>query len=133
MINLKFAAAVENLEKQRVERETKEKEEQGFFTRLINGDKVVEPAKNTGNLRISKVLAQSIVFNCQSSFIHYFVGMKLSFEMSRELLLYFCKRYELDQSRTHLLLHDLEASQKQQINEITFADVLNISEERKRK
>ena len=34
--------------------------------------------------------------------------MKLPFEMTRELLLHFSKKYELDQQRTHILLHELE-------------------------
>lgn len=60
-------------------------------------------------MRITKTLAQNIVFNSMSSFIGFFLGFRLSFEQSRELMLHFCKKYELDQSRTHLLLSELEA------------------------
>lgn len=82
-------------------------------------------------MRINKTLAQSIVFNCMSSFIAFFVTMRLGFDQARELTLHFCKKYELDQARTHLLLHDLEVGQKEQIYEITPADIQNISEVRK--
>ena len=32
---------------------------------------------------------------------------------SKEVVLFFCKRYELDSSRTHLLLSELESAQNQ--------------------
>lgn len=60
-------------------------------------------------MKISKVLAQNIIFNTMSQFITYFVNLKLPFESSRELLMHFCKKYELDQGRTHLLLSELES------------------------
>ena len=47
-------------------------------------------------MKISKVLAQNIIFNTMSQFINYFVNLKLPFESSRELLMHFCKKYELD-------------------------------------
>jgi len=46
-------------------------------------------------------------------------------------MLHFCKKYELDQSRTHLLLSELEAGQKNQNYEITQKDKANLSEQRK--
>ena len=84
-------------------------------------------------MRITKTLAQNIVFNSMSSFIGFFLGFRLSFEQSRELMLHFCKKYELDQSRTHLLLSELEAGQKNQNYEITQKDKANLSEQRKQK
>lgn len=45
---------------------------------------------------ISKTLAQNIVFNTISQFIGYMVNLRLSFEHARELLLFFCKKYEVD-------------------------------------
>lgn len=43
----------------------------------------------------------------------HFINFKYSLENSKEVILYFCKRYELDQSRTHLLLSELESAQNQ--------------------
>ena len=60
-------------------------------------------------LRISKTLAQNIIFNTMSQFLPYFVSFQMKFEQSRDLLFYFCKKYELDQGRTHLLLSELES------------------------
>jgi hypothetical protein len=38
----------------------------------------------------------------------------MKFEQSRDLLFYFCKKYELDQGRTHLLLSELESISRNQ-------------------
>ena len=48
-------------------------------------------------------------------------------------MLHFCKKYELDQSRTHLLLHDLEAAQRDQMYELAPEDYKEISIERRQK
>lgn len=47
-------------------------------------------------MRITKALAQNIVFNSSSSFISIFIGLRLTFVQAKELMLYFCKKYELD-------------------------------------
>lgn len=84
-------------------------------------------------MRISKVLAQNIIFNTLSSFIAHFVNLQLPFEQSRELLMHFCKKYELDQGRTHLLLSELESIQKNTRFAITWKDIKIISETAKNK
>jgi hypothetical protein len=63
-------------------------------------------------MRIQKPLAQNIIFNSLSKFLFHFVNFQLPFESSKEVLLFFCDKYELDQSRTHLLLSELESIQK---------------------
>jgi hypothetical protein len=52
----------------------------------------------------------------------------MSFDTSREVLLHFCKKYELDQQRTHLLLHDLESGQEHKVQAVTFEDIRELSE-----
>ena len=84
-------------------------------------------------MRISKVLAQNIIFNTTSQFICYFVNLKLPFDSSRELLMHFCKKYELDQGRTHLLLSELESVQKNSRYAVTWKDIKRISETRRQK
>ena len=84
-------------------------------------------------MRISKVLAQNIIFNTTSQFICYFVNLKLPFDSSRELLMHFCKKYELDQGRTHLLLSELESVQKNARYAVTWKDIKRISENRRQK
>lgn len=98
VINVKFAAACENLEKERLEREKTEKES-GLFGGIIKffGEDKIPEIKLGGTLRIAKPLAQTIVFNAQNNFIKFFVGMRLSFDVARELMLHFCKKYEIDQ------------------------------------
>lgn len=61
-------------------------------------------------MRIPKILAQNIIFNTISNFMFHFINFKYSLTNSKEVVLYFCKRYELDQSRTHLLLSELESA-----------------------
>jgi hypothetical protein len=58
-----------------------------------------EPAsekKKTQTMRIPKSLAQNIIFNTISNFMFHFINFKYSLENSKEVILYFCKRYELD-------------------------------------
>jgi len=45
--------------------------------------------------------------------------------------MHFCKKYELDQSRTHLLLSELESVQKNSRYAITWKDLKGISEQTK--
>lgn len=66
--------------------------------------------KKAQTMRIPKSLAQNIIFNTISNFMFHFINFKYSLEHSKEVILYFCKRYELDQSRTHLLLSELESA-----------------------
>ena len=84
-------------------------------------------------MRISKVLGQNIIFNTTSQFITYFVNLKLPFDSSRELLMFFCKKYELDQGRTHLLLSELESVQKNSRYAVTYKDIQQISIQKKQK
>ena len=63
-------------------------------------------------MKINKALAQQIVFNAHQDFIAYYVSFKLTFDQARGLVLHFLNKYELDQSRTHLLMHDLENAQR---------------------
>lgn len=136
IINLKFQDAVVTLEKQQKEKDENEKKEKesgiiGFFKKVADLPKkdsksVAEPQKS-GTMRISKTIAQNIVFNCQSTFSTFFVGLKLPFEQSRELTLHFCKKYELDQSRSHLLLSELEQQQKNAVYQVTDKDLALMS------
>ena len=57
-------------------------------------------------------MAQNIVFNILSKFLYYFVNFQLAFDISKDILLLFCQKYELDSNRTHLLLSELESIQK---------------------
>ena len=92
-----------------------------------------ESKQKPQTMKISKTLAQNIIFNTTSQFISYFVNLKLPFESSRELLMHFCKKYELDQGRTHLLLSELESVQKNAIYAVTWKDIKKISAEKKRR
>ena len=47
--------------------------------------------------------------------------------------MHFCKKYELDQGRTHLLLSELESVQKNSRYAVTWKDIKRISESRKQK
>ena len=47
--------------------------------------------------------------------------------------MHFCKKYELDQGRTHLLLSELESVQKNARYAVTWKDIKTISSEKKNK
>ena len=47
-------------------------------------------------MRIPKSLAQNIIFNTISNFLFHFINFKYSMEMSMQVILFFCKKYELD-------------------------------------
>jgi hypothetical protein len=79
------------------------------------------------SLRIPKTLAQNIIFNSLSKFLYHFVNFQLSFEISREVLLSFCHKYELDHNRTHLLLSELESIQKKTRFSITEREIKEMS------
>lgn len=50
------------------------------------------------------------------------MNFQLNFDASKEILLYFCNKYELDQNRTHLLLSELESIQKKSRFAITYKE-----------
>jgi hypothetical protein len=81
-------------------------------------------------MRIPKILAQNIIFNTISNFMFHFINFKYSLANSKEVVLYFCKRYELDQARTHLLLSELEAAQNECQLALTPAELQSISKEK---
>jgi hypothetical protein len=55
------------------------------------------------------------------------VNFQLSFEISKEVLLFFCNKYELDSNRTHLLLSELESIQKKSRFAITAKELREIA------
>ena len=81
-------------------------------------------------MRISKALAQNIIYNTMSSFLQYFVNFRMSFVDSRDLLMTYCKKYELDQARTHLLLSELESIQRAETNYLTEEELKEMRKSR---
>ena len=69
-----------------------------------------ERRKKSETMRISKVLAQNIIFNTVSNFMFHFINFKYELDSAKDVILFFCKRYELDPSRTHQLLSELESA-----------------------
>jgi hypothetical protein len=60
----------------------------------------------------------------------HFINFRYSLEDSREVILYFCKKYELDQSRTHLLLSELQSAQNQSFLTLTDFEIKMLSKEK---
>ena len=77
-------------------KESKSKTEAPRKEESKSGINQTQPKPKNQTMRISKVLAQNIIFNTTSQFICYFVNLKLPFDSSRDLLMHFCKKYELD-------------------------------------
>lgn len=96
-----------------------------------DGNKKDSSARGAGGkaqtMRIPKILAQNIIFNTISNFMFHFINFKYSLSNSKEVILYFCKRYELDQSRTHLLLSELESAQNNSHLALTLEELSEIS------
>ena len=53
---------------------------------------------------------KSVAFNFLSQFVYYLVNFGLAFETARDLILFFCEKYELEEEKTHLLLSELESA-----------------------
>lgn len=53
-----------------------------------------------------------MIFNELSKFVQFFINFGLRFETSNDLLMELCEGFLLDQSRTHLLLTELQSNQK---------------------
>jgi hypothetical protein len=52
--------------------------------------------KKKNTMRIHKSLAQNIIFNTISNFLVHFVNYQVEYHQSKDVVLYFCKKYELD-------------------------------------
>jgi len=55
---------------------------------------------------------QSLIFNELSRFVHHFCNMMVPFDEAHELLIYFCNLYQVEKSKMHLLLTELQSNQK---------------------
>ena len=98
IINYKFHEAIRQIEIAEKKEESKEPMTVagnwlfGKLKEVIKSNDKKEKKPPT----ISKTVAQNIVFNNMSLFIGYFVNLKLAFEPSRELVMFVCKKFELD-------------------------------------
>ena len=52
----------------------------------------------------------NIIFNVLSSYLRHLSQYGVSLEVSKNIMLYFCERYELDKDRTQLILSELEST-----------------------
>ncbi len=66
-----------------------------------------------------------------SKFIFHFVNFSFPFDQSKEIILQFAKKYELDAGRTHLLLSELESTQKKSRFILTDKDLRVVSLEKR--
>lgn len=73
----------------------------------------------------------NIIFNVLSSYLHYFSQFGVKLETSKNIMLYFCERYELDKDRTQLLLSELESNYTKE--GFTPEEQLRINREKKKK
>lgn len=56
----------------------------------------------------------NIIFNVLSQYTRYMSQFGVDLDTSKSILIYFCKRYQLDKDRTQLLLSELQASYTKQ-------------------
>jgi len=62
--------------------------------------------------------------------MYHFVNFKYSLYQSKLVVLYFCNKYELDESRTHLLLSELESLQNSANLTLSEKEIAFISREK---
>ena len=54
----------------------------------------------------------NLIFNELSKFVLHFCHMALPFDQATELLIYFCNVYQMEKSKMHILLTELQSNQK---------------------
>lgn len=54
----------------------------------------------------------NLIFNELSRFVMHFCNMALPFDLANELLIYFCNIYQMEKSKMHILLTELQSNQK---------------------
>lgn len=54
----------------------------------------------------------NVIFNVLTQFQYHLTHFSMPLDKSRDLIEYFCERYQMDRERTHLLLSELESSNK---------------------
>ena len=54
----------------------------------------------------------NLIFNELSKFVMHFCNMALPFDQANELLIYFCNVYQMEKSKMHILLTELQSNQK---------------------
>lgn len=54
----------------------------------------------------------NLIFYELSRFVQHFCNMALPFDQAHELLVYFCNIYQMEKSKMHILLTELQSNQK---------------------
>ena len=54
----------------------------------------------------------NIIFNELSRFVHHFCTMAVPFKEAQELLIHFCDKYQVEKTKMHVLLTELQSNQK---------------------
>ena len=54
----------------------------------------------------------NLIFNELSRFVMHFCNMSLPYDQANELLVYFCNMYQMENSKMHILLTELQSNQK---------------------
>lgn len=54
----------------------------------------------------------NLIFNELSKYVQHFCNMLLPYENANEILIYFCNMYQMEKSKMHILLTELQSSQK---------------------
>jgi len=52
----------------------------------------------------------NLIFNELSKFVMHFCNMALPFDQAHELLIYFCNVYQVEKSKMHILLTELQSN-----------------------
>lgn len=82
--------------------------ERGFFRKGFSSLKGLLAAGKPPDARAS----HNLVFNELSRFVQSSINLGLPLEQAQQLLLGFCDQYQVEQSRVHLLLTELQSNQR---------------------
>lgn len=101
----------------------KEKEK-GFFKKGLSSLKGLISSKDKPDKQTELKANQNLIFNELSRFVQSSINFSLSYEQANELLISFCEQFQLEQSRIHLLLTELQSNQKKTANMFTEKELL---------
>lgn len=110
VVDVKVQEAIRRKKKKSVSQMSqKELKEKNFFKKGFGKLKNVFQTKEQKS-SIEMKTNQNLIFNELSKFVQHFINFSLPYEEANNLLVYFCEYFQMEQSRMHLLLTELQSN-----------------------
>ncbi|CDW77618.1 rab-like gtpase activating [Stylonychia lemnae] len=101
----------------------KNQSEKNIFKKGFKQLKGMLSLKDSKHLQEAKA-NQNLIFNELSKFVNFFINFGLAYEQANEILINYCENFQLEQSRIHLLLTELQSNQKNTDSMFTEKELL---------